>query len=358
MIQRTNRNICLAASIFLVLFYGLSSQAMGDTQTFTIPLPGLIGSLGSRTTTFDFQMNFVSIQRLSIQCSGTTTPGWGCGDGVERPVFPYFDWPAQVTIYMDPGPGSWIVSIGPYDGSFSVEQSFQSLGPATWEFLLDGQAEITAYISPLIVIGGVMLVEPTATITEAYLTVEDVQVFSPPGDFDEDGEVDCDDLRVLALAWMSKSGDDNWNPDCDISDPNDEVIDGQDFGVFAMYWDGCGDPPPEPGMSYNIEDCDLAKKMAGPDKDALRFSATVQGNYILFEDMMTANCCPDELLLEITLEGDLITIYEIEYLTMPCYCICDWPVTATLGPFASGTYTLEVYEDWGGFIGSTIVTIE
>jgi hypothetical protein len=179
----------------------------------------------------------------------------------------------------------------------------------------------------------------------------------PPGDFDEDGEVNCDDLRVLALAFMSKSGEDNWNPDCDISDPNDEVIDGQDFGVFYMDWEGCGDPPPEPAMSYNIEDCDSAKA-AGPDKDALRFSATVEGNYILFEDMMVANCCPDELLLEMTVDGDLITVNEIEHTSMPCLCLCDFPVTATLGPFAPGTYTLEVYEDIGGFIGSTGVTIE
>jgi hypothetical protein len=182
----------------------------------------------------------------------------------------------------------------------------------------------------------------------------------PPGDFDEDGEVNCDDLRVLALAYMSISGDDNWNPACDISDPNDEVIDGRDFGVFSMDWDGCGDPPPEPGMSYNIEDCDPcspgAKSTAG-DKNGLRFSATVDGNHILFEDMMVANCCPDELLVEMTVDGAIITVNEIEHTSMPCLCICDFPVTATLGPFEPGTYTLEVYEDWGGFIGSTVVII-
>ena len=57
------------------------------------------------------------------------------------------------------------------------------------------------------------------------------------------------------------------------------------------------------------------------------------------------------------MEDNLITIYEGEYATFPCFCICDYPVTATFGPFEEGTYLLEVYEDWGGFIGSTIVTI-
>jgi hypothetical protein len=37
--------------------------------------------------------------------------------------------------------------------------------------------------------------------------------------------------------------------------------------------------------------------------------------------------------------------------------MCNYPVTATLGPFEPGVYTLEVYEYHGGFIGSTTVVI-
>jgi len=100
--------------------------------------------------------------------------------------------------------------------------------------------------------------------------------------------------------------------------------------------------------------------LANGDGNDLRFSVSVQGRYILFEDMMRANCCPDELVLQMTVEDYLITIQEIEYLTNPCRCICDYPVTATLGPFQPGIYTLEVYQDpqYGGFIGSTTVIIE
>lgn len=223
--------------------------------------------------------------------------------------------------------------------------------------------ELTDYVGPLspgtYTIYVYLLGDPCSPVSEPYaFVVSGESQILAPGDFDEDGEVDCDDLRVLALAWMSKSGDDNWNPDCDISDPNDEVIDGQDFGVFAMYWEGCGDPPPpEPSMSYNIEECDPGAKSTAGDKDALRFSATVEGNNILFEDMMVANCCKTEVWLEMMVEDNLITLYELEYTPMPCYCICDFPVIAMLGPFEPGTYTLEVYQNTG-FIGSTIVTIE
>jgi hypothetical protein len=56
------------------------------------------------------------------------------------------------------------------------------------------------------------------------------------GDFDGDGEVEIDDLRILVAAWMSSSGGPNWNHVCDISDPNDLVINGQDFAVFSHNW--------------------------------------------------------------------------------------------------------------------------
>ena len=55
-------------------------------------------------------------------------------------------------------------------------------------------------------------------------------------------------------------------------------------------------------------------------------------------------------------EGNVITIFEIEYTPGGCWCICDYPIDATLEPFEPGTYTLEVYEDYGGFIGSTTIT--
>ena len=64
----------------------------------------------------------------------------------------------------------------------------------------------------------------------------------------------------------------------------------------------------EAGMDYQIEACDLGAKAAGQDKNGLRFSATVDGNYILFEDMMVANCCPDEMWLE--MEDNQMWFYQ------------------------------------------------
>ncbi|MHC4624230.1 MAG: right-handed parallel beta-helix repeat-containing protein [Planctomycetota bacterium] len=176
----------------------------------------------------------------------------------------------------------------------------------------------------------------------------------------------------------------NWALLADLT--NDRKVDFSDVGVFADYWPESGQCIPSdfdrngtanfkdycmlalqwaetagagPGMTYQIEDCNLgaAALFSVEQSESTRFTVTVEGQYIHFEDMMVANCCPDGLGLEMTVEDKLITVYETEYAPGGCWCICDYPVTATLGPFESGTYTFEVYEDWGGFIGSTSVTI-
>jgi hypothetical protein len=62
------------------------------------------------------------------------------------------------------------------------------------------------------------------------------QCFVAACDFDEDGNVNFGDIAVLALAWRSEPGDGEWNPDCDISDPNDDVIDYSDLAVCVDNW--------------------------------------------------------------------------------------------------------------------------
>ena len=56
------------------------------------------------------------------------------------------------------------------------------------------------------------------------------------GDIDKDYDVDLCDFAVLALAWTSSPGDGNWNPVCDISEPNDSIIDPLDLDVLTRNW--------------------------------------------------------------------------------------------------------------------------
>ncbi len=173
------------AYLAVAVFVGVLSATVAG-RTVSIDLPGLIGPIpypGSKTEACDFGQSFAAIADVRFRCSGTITPGLGCGDGVERPVFPYFDWPAQIEAYMDSDPGCWTIFIGPYDGSFTVEESFERHFGANWDLLLDGEGELKLYLSPLIFIGGHMLEAPSASITEAELIVQESapKVLSPNG---------------------------------------------------------------------------------------------------------------------------------------------------------------------------------
>jgi len=55
-------------------------------------------------------------------------------------------------------------------------------------------------------------------------------------DFNGDGVVNCFDYSIFAAAYMSEPEDENWNQNCDISEPADDIIDMWDFTVFARQW--------------------------------------------------------------------------------------------------------------------------
>jgi hypothetical protein len=158
-------------------------------QTVTIELPDLVGPLeinNPKMQVVDLGVTFLSIEEVRFGCSGTITPGLGCGDGVERPVFPYFEMPGEIEGYMNTDPGFWSCWIGPYDGYFSDEETFRGHFHPTWDFLLDGQGQVVVSLVTIGGVGIVMLVPPTATITEAWLTVRGtmadvIEVLSPNG---------------------------------------------------------------------------------------------------------------------------------------------------------------------------------
>lgn len=56
------------------------------------------------------------------------------------------------------------------------------------------------------------------------------------GDFEQDCNVDLHDFVVFALAWLSGQSDGNWNPDCDIYETAEPVIDILDLSIFAGNW--------------------------------------------------------------------------------------------------------------------------
>jgi len=56
------------------------------------------------------------------------------------------------------------------------------------------------------------------------------------GDFKPDCNVDMYDLSIFASAWQSSPSDGNWNPDCDIHETAEPVVDMLDLSVFVGHW--------------------------------------------------------------------------------------------------------------------------
>jgi parallel beta-helix repeat protein len=59
-------------------------------------------------------------------------------------------------------------------------------------------------------------------------------VVTIPGDIDGSFSVDGGDLGLLGLAWYTKPGDSNWNPNADIDGGG--LVDGGDLGILGLYW--------------------------------------------------------------------------------------------------------------------------
>jgi len=57
-----------------------------------------------------------------------------------------------------------------------------------------------------------------------------------PADFVPDCNVNFNDFAVLASAWLTENGEPNYNSKCDISEPNDGVINEKDLAMFADFW--------------------------------------------------------------------------------------------------------------------------
>jgi len=155
------------------------------------------------------------------------------------------------------------------------------------------------------------------------------------------------DLALLVAKWLRQQ------PPLKEDLSRDGFVDFHDFALFGTQ---CSSNGGQEGLWYEIGEC-TATASAAQQAGEQRFEVTIDDRYIHFADTMSANCCPDKLELQMAAEADLIIINEIEHTTSPCRCICDYPVTATLGPFQPGLYTLNVYQgDY--FVGSVSVSIE
>jgi hypothetical protein len=81
----------------------------------------------------------------------------------------------------------------------------------------------------------------------------------------------------------------------------------------------------------------------GPEGD--QFSVTVEDSaFTVFHQGARYNCCPDSIEFQVSIDGDLISLREVEHLESGgCACSCCFNLSATVGGLAPGVYRLWVY---------------
>jgi hypothetical protein len=135
-------------------------------------------------------------------------------------------------------------------------------------------------------------------------------------------------------------------------------VDFKDLALMGKHW--LEDREPSPTIiSQEVLGCSPGSQRSEETlgSEELRFKVTVQGKCIYFEDMIYANCCFGDFELQMEINGNNITIREIAHIQNYCWCVCDFPASATLGPFAEGEYLLEAIDVDGSSLGTVSVTI-
>ncbi len=84
-----------------------------------------------------------------------------------------------------------------------------------------------------------------------------------------------------------------------------------------------------------------------PDQDCIEYQYDGQGFLSINHINAGFNCCPDELAAIISIEGNVITIEEVEYLyTGGCYCLCLFDLGYEITGLSPGEYTVKVIEPY------------
>jgi hypothetical protein len=164
----------IAAICVLFVLFGITGAA--SATIFTIELPELVGELESYpnnpTVAFDFETPFLSIEEARIHLIGTASEGLAYGDGIFNPSDKLFNYLPFIEIFMYPDTGSCYTHTYSLDGLFDIDIPFALKYGATWDFLLDGQGQITANRARDNILLGPDVEPASVEIFEAHLVVE------------------------------------------------------------------------------------------------------------------------------------------------------------------------------------------
>jgi hypothetical protein len=169
------------------------------------------------------------------------------------------------------------------------------------------------------------------------------------GDANGDWIVDIADV-VYLVNFLYRDGN---PPDpMEAGDANcDGIVNVGDVVYLVNYLYKGGPPPCSPpiGCLTGYEGCKEFSKGGAtdtipPDQDCMAYQYDGAGVLLLEHVNAGFNCCPDEILADISIEGNVITIEEDESLESGgCDCLCLFDVDYRIDNLPPGEYTIRVY---------------
>ena len=111
----------------------------------------------------------------------------------------------------------------------------------------------------------------------------------------------------------------------------------------------CPEIGPTPAINVTgASGCNIftgGKSLVPPDQDCMYYDYNgVNGTLFLTHANAGFNCCPGEIVAEMSVSNDTIFIYESEVYDSlgPCYCLCLFDVDYEISDLAAGEYVIKV----------------
>ncbi len=169
----------LSKAISIIVILITTCTSYGAVQPITVDMTGFTGAYSfnsGKSHSFDLgQPVPFEIGSVSLLIQGTRSTGVALLDGTEATRVD--DFSAAFSSMIDGGGGPtdfWLAQFYPTSDNFDAEFSYQKSGYPTWDFLLDGQAEITLGFSISLSVLAIIEQPPQGNITNATLVIHPV----------------------------------------------------------------------------------------------------------------------------------------------------------------------------------------
>ena len=115
--------------------------------------------------------------------------------------------------------------------------------------------------------------------------------------------------------------------------------------------DAAASLPPQIRLRYTVKQCGSTQP-SGIAPDVVAW-----GNKMLVTDDIPFNCCKEYIRMTILVSGNEVLFREKGMESAPCDCFCRFAMKGVAGPFAPGTYHVQLMDPYGKIVADKQVVI-